>query len=255
MPARWSPDWAAGYAGNVDLGSVKAAPTPVLIRGTIAAARNAQALLYDAQVLADAGSMSRAYSLAALAVEEAGKAASLVLLTVMPETLRARAPVGAMLEWHKLKQVQGLLMAGVSYRLPAFFPKLAVMPVGELAQILTDLDAPADEADRLKRRGLYVDIGRGGRIREPSEITEPEVVSQLARARQASATADQLLEPELHALMVNPPVEAVELARAEVSALTEARYARAPAAATNVVLNAVGKFRGGMAASEAQGPI
>jgi len=72
-------------------------------------------------VLADAGSMSRAYSLAALAVEEAGKAASLVLLTVMPETLRARAPAGAMLEWHQLKQVQGLLMAGVSYRLPAFF--------------------------------------------------------------------------------------------------------------------------------------
>jgi hypothetical protein len=39
---------AAGYAGTVDLGSVKAAPTPVLLRGAIAAAMNAQDLLYDA---------------------------------------------------------------------------------------------------------------------------------------------------------------------------------------------------------------
>jgi AbiV family abortive infection protein len=82
----------------VDLGSVRAAPTPVLIRGTIAAARNAQDLLNDAQVLAEAGCAARAYSLAALAVEEAGKAASLVLLTVMPKAVRAGAPVGRMLE-------------------------------------------------------------------------------------------------------------------------------------------------------------
>jgi AbiV family abortive infection protein len=68
----------------VDLGSVRAAPAPVLIRGINAAARNAQGLLYDAQVLAEAGCVPRACSLAALAVEEAGKTVSLVLLTMMP---------------------------------------------------------------------------------------------------------------------------------------------------------------------------
>jgi AbiV family abortive infection protein len=166
----------------VDLGSVKAAPTPVLIIGAIAAARNTQGLLYDARVLADAGCVPRAYSLAALAVEEAGKAASLVLLTVMPEAVRARAPVGRMLGWHQLKQVQGLVIARVPYSLPDVAPWLAAMPAGELAQFLTTLDVLADEADRLKRRGFYVDVGRGGRIREPSEITETEVLSQLARA-------------------------------------------------------------------------
>src|SRR5215469_972811 len=107
---------AAGYAGTVDLGSVKAAPTPVLLRGAIAAAMNAQDLLYDAEVLAEAGSAARAYSLATLAVEEAGKAGSLVLLAMMPGDLRAQAPVGRMLEWHQLKQVQGLLIAAVPYR-------------------------------------------------------------------------------------------------------------------------------------------
>jgi AbiV family abortive infection protein len=236
----------------MDLGSVRAAPTPVLLRGITAAARNAQGLLYDAQVLAEAGRAARAYSLAALAVEEAGKASGLVLLTVMPEVLRARAPVGRMLEWHQLKQVQGLWIARVPYRMPEVAPWLAGLPAGKLAQVLSSLDAPADEADRLKRRGLYVDVGRGGAIREPSEITEAEVLSQLARAGRAASAAGQMLEPELQARLVNPPAEAVELSRAAVSALTDAGYARTPEAAANVMLNTISKLRDRMAAKDAE---
>jgi AbiV family abortive infection protein len=237
----------------VDLGSVRAAPAPVLIRGTIAAASNAQDLLYDAQVLAEAGCAARAYSLAALAVEEAGKAAGLSILTMMPQDLRARAPVGRMLEWHQLKQASGLFIAAVPCRIQEIAPTLAAMPAGELAQFLTALAAlraPADEADRLKRRGLYVDVGRGGRIREPSEITEAMVVSQLAQTAQATSAASQLLEPEAQALLADPAAEMVELSRAAVSALTEARYPRArPAdAAADVVLDMVGKLRDRVAA-------
>jgi AbiV family abortive infection protein len=223
---------------------VKAAPVPVLIRGTIATAKNAQDLLHDAQLLAEAGRMARAYSLAALAVEEAGKTASLVLLTVMPEALRAQAPVGRLLEWHQLKQVEGLLVATVTYRVPGLTARLAVMPTDELAQILSTLDAPADEADRLKRHGFYVDVDRGARIREPSQITETMVISQLARARQAVSAAAVLFEPETQARLADPPAEAVEFSRAKVSVLTGARYARSPEAAVDVVLNAVGKLRG-----------
>jgi len=237
----------------VDLGSVKAAPTPVLIRGTIATARNTQDLLYDAQVLAEAGSTARAYSIAALAVEEAGKACGLILLTVMPEAVRARAPVGRLLEWHQLKQVVGLLIGRWPYRLPELAPRLAAMPAGELTQVLGTLDAPADEADRLKRRGLYVDVDRGGRIRAPWEITEADVLSQLALAGQAASAAGQLLEPELQARLVNPPAETVELSRAAVSALTETRYARTPEAAAHVVLNSVCKLRDHMTATAAEG--
>jgi len=237
----------------MDLGCVQAAPAPVLLRGTIAAARNALDLLYDAQVLADAGSAARAYSLAALAVEEAGKAGSLVLLTVMPETLRAQAPVGRMLEWHQLKQVQGLFIARAPYRMPEVAPWLAAMPGGELTQVLSGLNAPADEADRLKRRGLYVDVDRDARIRAPSEITEAEVLSELARAEQAASAAGHLLEPETQARLVNPPAETVELSRAAVSAITEASYARTPEAATNVMLNMISKFRDRIAAKDAKG--
>ena len=232
---------------------MRAAPTPVLIRATVAAARNADGLLCDARVLADAGSAARACSLAALAIEEAGKAGNLGLLTVMPRALRARAPVGRMLEWHQLKQVHGLFIASMPFRLPEMAPWLAALPAGELAQVLTALDLPVDEADRLKRRGLYADVGRGGLIREPSEITEDEVLSQLTRAGQAASAAGQLLEPETQAWLVNPTVEAVEFSRAAVSALTEARYARTPEDATNVVLSAVSKFRDRMAAREAEG--
>ena len=230
---------------------MKSAPTPVLIRSTVAAARNAQDLLNDAKVLAEAGRMARAYSLAALAVEEVGKAASLITLTVMPENLRAQAPVGRMLQWHQLKQAKGLLIAAMPYRLPELAPRLAVMPAGELAQVLTAMAAPADEADRLKRRGLYVDVDRGARIREPSEISEAEVFSQLAKAGQAASAAAQLLEPEIQAWLVNPVAEAVELSRAAVSVLTEASDARTPEAAANVMLNVVCKLRGRMAAQDA----
>ena len=226
---------------------------PWLIRGTIAAARNAQDLLNDAQVLAEAGCPARAYSLAALAVEEAGKASSLSILTMMLEDLRARAPVGRMLEWHQLKQAAGLFIAAVPCRIQEIAPTLAAMPAGELAQFLTALRAPADEADRLKRRGLYVDVGRGGKIREPSEITETDVISQLAQAGQVTSAAGQLLEPETQALLADPVAEMVELSRAAVSALTEARCGRTPEAAADVVLNMVGTLRDRTAAIDAEG--
>jgi AbiV family abortive infection protein len=216
----------------------------VLIRATIATARNAQSLLQDAQLLAEAGRMARAYTLAVLAVEEAGKAAHLVLLTVMPEALRAQAPVGRMLEWHQLKHVEGLLLARLSYGVPGPAAKLAAMPASELAEVLSALDAPTDEADRLKRHGLYVDVDRGARIREPSEITESMVISQLVRARQAVSAAGELLEPETQARLVDPLAATVEFSRAKVSALTEARCARTPQDAMDVTLNAVSKLRG-----------
>jgi len=221
----------------------------MLIRGTVAAAKNAQDLLYDAQVLAQAGCAARAYSLAALAVEEAGKASSLSILTMMPEDLRARAPVGRMLEWHQLKQAAGLFIAVVPCRVQEIGPRLVAMSPGELAQfltVLTNLRAPADEADYLKRRGLYVDVGRGGRIREPAEITETEVINQLAQAAQATSAAGQLLEPETQALLVDPVAEMVELSRAAVSALTEASRARTPEAAADVLLKMVSNLRAQM---------
>jgi len=174
-------------------------------------------------------------------------------LTVMPKAARSRAPVRLMLESHQLKQVQGLLIGTMPYRLTDAASWLAAMPAGELAQFMTALDTPADEADRLKRRGLYVDVGRDARICEPSEISETEVLGQLARAGQAASAAGQVLEPETQAWLAEPAPEMVELGRAAGSALTEAGYARSPEAATSIVLNGVSKLRHRLAARETEG--
>ena len=160
--------------------------------------------------------------------------------------------MGRLLEWHQLKQVGGLLIAAVTMDAPGFAAKLAGMPAARARQIVCSLNVPADETDRLKRRGLYVDMDRSGRIREPSEITEAEVTSQLARARQAANSAGWLLGPEAQARLAHPPAEAVELARALVSVLTQAGHARTPEAAVDVMLNAVSKLRHGMAVQDAQ---
>jgi len=235
----------------VDLRAVKAASRTELSACAVAAARNAQGLLHDAEVLARSGSAARAYSLAALAVEECGKAAGLCVLSVLPKTLRTRAPVGRLLEWHQLKQVGGLLIA-VTWDKPGLSSRLATMPAARATQILCSLNVPADEADRLKRRGLYVDMDRGGRIREPSEITNAEVTSQLARAGQAADSAGWLLSPQAQAQLANPSAEAVGLARALVSVLSQAGDARTPEAAVDVLLNAVSKFRDGRAVQDAE---
>lgn len=188
---------------------------------------------------------ARAYSLAAFTVEECGKAGYLSALAVLPKGLRMRAPVGRMLEWHQLKQAGGLLIAAMTLELPGLAAKIAAMPAAQVTQIVSALHVPTDEADRLKRRGLYVDMDRSGRIREPSEITEAEVTGQLARARQAAESVALMLDPQVQARLANPPAEAIELATALVNVLTRERHARTPEAAVDVMLTAVSNLRNG----------
>jgi AbiV family abortive infection protein len=233
----------------VDLGAVKAAPVPVLVDGTVAAARNAQGLLYDAEVLAEAGRPARAHTLAALAVEEVGKAGSLATLAAMPESVRAQAPVGRMLEWHQLKLVGGMLIAAMPFAQVPFAPpvlgtKLATIPVTELAQLLANAQASAEELDRIKQGGLYVDVDRHGQVREPSELTAARMHEQLGQARQAASSASPLLAPAATPRIATPGPESVEYSRAVVSAFADAGQSRTPAAAAEVLLNAIAKLQG-----------
>jgi AbiV family abortive infection protein len=217
----------------------------------VASAGNAQELLYDAEVLAGSGSRARAYSLAVLAVEESGKAAGLACLAGLPNGLRTHAAAGRLLQWHQLKQVGGLLIAAVTFEAPGVAAKLAAMPAAQVTQIIRSLGVSADEADRLKRRGLYVDMDPGGRIREPSEITAAEVTSQFALARQATASAGMLLDPEVQTGITRPPTGSIELCGALASALTQAGHTRTPEAAADVILGAVRKFQITMAIRDA----
>jgi len=228
---------------------VQAAPVAVLVAGTVAAARNAQDLLHDAEVLADSGRSARAHSLAALAIEEVGKAGSLATLAAMPENVRAQAPLGRMLEWHQLKLVGGMLIAAVPFAPVPFVPpvlgtKLATIPVTELAQLLDDARASAEELDRTKQSGLYVDVDRGGQVREPSGLTADCMHEQLGRARQAASSASPLLAPAAPPRIARPGPESVEYSRAVVSAFAEAGQRRTPEAAAEVRLNAIVKLQG-----------
>jgi AbiV family abortive infection protein len=228
-----------GYAEGVDLRAVKAASRPELVAYAAAAAENAQHLLDDAQLLSDAGRQPRAYTLGVLSVEEFGKAVSLLTLAAMPENLRAQAPVRRLLECHQLKQVGGLLIAAVPLSEPGAARRLAAMPLTVLKQILDGMDMFVQDADQLKLRGLYVDMQRGARIRRPSEITQAEVSEQLCRARQVASSASLLRDREERARLADPCAEAIELARALVSAFAESGDLCKPGAAAAATLEAV----------------
>jgi AbiV family abortive infection protein len=229
----------------VDLGAVKEAPARELARGAVAAARNARCLVEDAELLSGAGRLARAYSLAGLAVEEVGKAGSLADLAAMPLNLRARAPVGRMLEWHQMKLVEGHLIAAVPFG-ESMAVKLATMPMSEIAEIFDNARAFAEDVDRLKQRGLYVDVDRSGHVREPSEVTGPYVCAQFDRARQAASATTALLDPGAPLVLANPVAADVEFSRALVSAYAVAGHGRSAGAAADVLLAAVTKLRGQM---------
>jgi AbiV family abortive infection protein len=231
---------------------VKAAATPVLVKCAVAAAANARGLLDDAELLSAAARPARAYALAALAVEEAGKAASMTALAMMPAGVRAKARVGRMLEWHQLKLVGGMLIAAVPFGARTTAAQLAAMPASQVADVLDNAQMLAEDQDRLKQRGLYVDIDRGGQVRLPCEVTGADVAAQLRRARQAVSAASVLLDPGAPGFLADPPAESIELGRALVSALAEAGYSRTAEAAADVVLNMVRKLQEQTAASEAR---
>ncbi len=228
----------------MDLAAVKDAPALVLARGSVAAARNARGLVQDAEMLSGAGRFARAYSLAGLAVEEVGKAGSLAALAAMPENLRARAPLGRMLEWHQWKLVTGQLIAAVPVGVPGVAARFATMPLSEVAEILDNARASAQDVDRLKQRGLYVDVDRRGRVREPSEVTADEVRVQLDRARRAASAANALLDPGAPLRLANPGAASVEFSRAVVSTFGATGLARSPEAAAEVLVNAASKLQG-----------
>jgi len=227
----------------VNLAAVKEAPVRELARGSAAAARNARGLVADAELLSGAGRLARAYSLAGLAVEEVGKAGSLAALAAMPENLRARAPVGRMLEWHQMKLVEGQLIAAMPFGVAGKATRFMTMPLSEVAEILDQAQAVAEDMDRLKLRGLYVDVDRSRQIREPSEVTAAQVREQLDRARRAASGVNALLDPSAPPQLANPVIAVVEFSCALLSAFGEMGPSRSPEAAANVFLNTATKLQ------------
>jgi AbiV family abortive infection protein len=237
----------------MDLGPVRHASCQQLADYAVATAKNSRDLLQDAELLAGAARYGPAFSLATLSIEESGKSVDLAVLATMSPRLRAQVPLRGLLQSHALKLVAGLLVADLPFGHVA--ARLARMAPDELAKRLDDIFEPADNADRLKRRGFYVDLGTNG-LRAPSDITESDVAAQLTRARQAAdSTANVILGPDFLAWLAHPPPEGIELAGDLVDALTEAGRAKTPAAATAVVAEAVRRFREHGAGLPVTGPV
>jgi hypothetical protein len=97
------------------------------------------------------------------------------------------------------------------------------MPVSEVAEILDDAQAFAQEADRLKQRS-----GRSPRAPRPG-----------ARAAWA---ANALLDPGAPLWLANPCADAVEFSRAVVSAFSATRFGRSPEAAADVLRNTASRL-------------
>src|SRR5260370_10331652 len=146
----------------------------------------------------------------------------------MPANLRARAPVGRMLEWRQMKLVTRQLVAAVPISAPRGLPTtFMTMPLSEVTAILDDARATAQEVDRIKQRGLYVDVDRSGHVRDPSEVTAAEVRDQLGRARRAASPANALLDPTAALWLTSPPA-AVGYSRALLPAFAQTIHPHTP---------------------------
>jgi AbiV family abortive infection protein len=76
----------------MDFTAVRAAGRAELVGYAAAIARNGHLLIDDAELLLANCRWPRAYALAALAVEEFGKASGVLILALMPDTIRGEVP-------------------------------------------------------------------------------------------------------------------------------------------------------------------
>jgi len=122
--------------------------------------------------------------------------------------------------------------------------RLVTMPLSEVAEILDDAQASAQDADRLKQRGLYVDVDRSGRVRVPSEVTAAEVRAVFDRARRAAWGVNALLDPGAPRQLASPAAVSAEFSCALVSAFGHTGHCRSPGAAADILLNAADLLQG-----------
>lgn len=143
-----------------------------------AARRNARRLASDARMLAASGRYATAASLAALAIEEAGKVSGLRAIAV------ARTDDEAKREWkeyrsHRSKNAHWL------------FPELVARGARTLEQFRELYEAGADHPivlDKIKQIGFYTDCSHSGKWLEPEQLIEKSLAEGLVRIAELLAT-------------------------------------------------------------------
>jgi AbiV family abortive infection protein len=193
----------------MEFDGIMAATRHDLVRYATAVAGNGFSMLSDAELLLREGRNARACALAALAIEEFGKAIGVLTLSLIPDHLRSHVPLGKLLQWHAMKQVAGLMLALVQPSLaPGIAASVSDIPPDQLLKIVTALNTQAEDAGRMKERGLYADMGADGTIWQPHQITETEAANGTGRAREVAASAAAIFKDD-DALerLANPPAE------------------------------------------------
>lgn len=145
------------------------------------------------------GRWPTAYSLAVLALEEAGKGWLCVIAILMPDEARPEFPFGD-LDWdHKWK-------LGTAHGIADM---LAFIKGGEGApanviQAADELEELARTEHDAKKRGFYADY-RDGVIWRPSQITERQARRMVADVRDVLYHGGPLLDPEFLSWIANLP--------------------------------------------------
>ncbi|QDN54145.1 AbiV family abortive infection protein [Streptomyces sp. S1D4-20] len=158
-----------------------------------AAFKNARSLRTSAQAVLDAHQWPAAFSFAALALEEVGKAALCMMTISMPPAVREefRPDFERAFTHHQVKaEFAHLTLAMVDDKVPVSFE-----------QLLDDVVASAHQTNAVKFRGLYVDYTNAGALLEPEDVGESEarwmVATVTTALASASAAEDAVAEPDV----------------------------------------------------------
>lgn len=153
-----------------------------------AAARNARRLASDATILLDAGRFPTAASLAALAIEEAGKVSILRGLAVVRDEKKLR---GAWRDYRSHRAKNGAWI----------LPALAAAGTRRLDQLRPVVERNGDHnslLDSVKLLGLYTDCyGEERNWSEPANVIGEELARQLVRTAEIMAPKREVTIREL----------------------------------------------------------
>lgn len=173
---------------STDLKQYKGAlTTSQIVEGMNSAVENARRLSKDARILLDAGRFASASSLAALAIEEAGKTSILreLSLAANQEDLKK---AWKRYRSHRSKNVHWIL------------PHLAASGASSLEELRQIVDPKSDHPtllDRIKQIGFYTDCLGKAHWSVPGEIIDGDLAIQLVSIAELLSASKTFTETEI----------------------------------------------------------
>jgi len=162
-----------------------------ITEGINAAARNAQRLYEDADILFKAKRFPTACSLAALSIEESGKAPCLRGI-LAAQTQNSLKDAWRLYRNHRAKNT-GWIMAGLAAK--------GVRTLAELAPIVDGNSDHPEVLDTVKQLGLYTDCYGDGNWSEPHDAISESLAKQILFVAEMLLTKRETTEREMELWM------------------------------------------------------